>query len=223
MTLIIATKGKDHIILGADSRSVNDENGSRIITDIHEKLVQLNKYCAILIAGNGEKGTYLIEELKKVVKPTDNVFKIANKLREISEPKFRSILNFVPVDSDYYPELAFIVAGFNKPGKNPKEPKLYILRSTSAFAIGEKRDYTIIGKDSISKYIFAKHYEKNMTANDRFELIVKCLFETEKYDGEAGGDFHTAMIDGYGFKKLDNKSYRDGLELEKLKKIIQEA
>ncbi len=223
MTLIIAAKGKEHILLGADSRAVRqDRAGTRILTDMHDKLILLNKFNCLLIAGDAERGIYLIENFKEQIDKKDDIKSIVKKFVIFCRKEFRGLLNFINIESSYYPEIVFILAGFeNIKGKTSK-PRLYIIRSKSAFQPGEKREYIIEGKKTISEYLFAKEYKIDMTADQLSKLTFQCFYDTEKIDGEAGGEIHLATLDNkYGFNDIDTKELEEDIDLKDIRKIME--
>lgn len=66
MTLVVCFKGKDGLVLAADSRgTIGDPRGLTAINDSMIKLFQLSKFVGILIYGQAELGAQLILEIKK--------------------------------------------------------------------------------------------------------------------------------------------------------------
>lgn len=203
MTLIIAARGKDHIIVGSDSRAIReDRSHNRIQTNIHNKLIKLNDHNCILIAGDSEKGRYLTEEFKPKIKPKDDIKKILKKFCKFSRKEFKNVYDYL--HPELWPEVTFILAGFekDKTGKSIN-PRLFIVRSDDMFEEGEAIDNIIEGKDIIAKYLFAKRYEESMTQEETTELVFDCLYDTENIDGDAGGKYTMEIITKLGFTSID--------------------
>jgi len=219
MTLIIAAKKDKNILLGVDSRALVDTGVSRVMTNRNEKLTQLNKFCSILIAGDAEKGIFLIEQFKSQINEKEDVVSISNNFSKFCKNEFKPLMQFMSVSSDYYPDIVFIITGFDR--KN--NPRIFVLRSKSAFAIGEKRDYAIEGVHMISLYLFAKSFDKINSMDKLIELITRCLCETEMIDGNVGGKKYVAQIDiKYGFKFVPIEQIVQDIENEGLKNIIED-
>ena len=138
MTLIIASKRKDSVLIGADSRSLREiRGGTRIISNRGEKLIQLNKYCCVLIAGDAEKGTYLVESFKSKVNSRDDVSSINKKFYKFCSKEFKPLSDLMDITSPAYPDITFILAGLEKrKGSRNKVSRIYVLRSKSAFYPG---------------------------------------------------------------------------------------
>lgn len=223
MTLIIAAKMKDSIVLGCDSRAlIKDSSGTRFINDSSEKLVVLNKHCCVLMAGDFRVGLYLIEKFKKIIKTTDDVTTISKKLSEHCRKEFKPYLEFVPPRADNFPGVAFILAGLEKERSRYKNPKIYILRSWDSFFTGEESEYSIEGKINIASYLFTKRYKKcSESVGEMEKLIVQCLYDTEKIDGESGGKMHVGIITNkYGYVEATVKDYLETIENNDLVNLV---
>ncbi len=223
MTLIIASKCKDGLILGSDSRSIAiDGAGARYIRDATDKLMPLNKYCCILIAGESQASIRLIEEFKKNVKPDETIEVISKKFSNFCRKEYEPYSqNMILLKNS--PELHFILAGLDKDrnGKNTV-PKIFVIKRDDWFFIGEEREYSIVGKDDISNYLFTKKYDEFSVSSEKMtELIVQCLWDTENIDGEAGGKMHLVSITEYGVGDIETKHYTDKIEQGDLISIMQ--
>ena len=219
MTLIIAAKTKDSIIIGADSRAVQEDRaGTRIINDAAEKLVQLNKHSCILMAGDSQPGTYLIEEFKKRIgKKNKDIITISRELSEFCRKEYKPYIDYG--GSNKTPNVSFILVGLEKNGT----PRIFLISSYNSFFIGEEKQYAIIGKDNISNYLFAKLYKKSCDSSENMtKLIVQCLYDTEKIDGDSGGKMHVGTITKkYGFVETGVDSYVNDIENNDLIKLIE--
>ena len=225
MTLIFAVRNGNDIIIGADSRSVIESEKGRIVSNTSKKLIQLNEFCCILVAGDAEKGTYLIEQFKDQITKKDDVISISKKFSKFCAEEFKQLLQFMGLDSRHYPDLSFIIVGLEKKRKKEKtrRPRIFILRSRSAFFPGEEKDYAIEGVTMISDYLFAKNFKEDMEAEDIIHLIARCLHETEQIDGDVGGKPLVAGIDDqYGFKVIDISSNIEQIVNEDVSKLVND-
>lgn len=203
MTLIIAAKGNGHIIVGADSRGVRqDGSDNRIQTDRHRKLIRLNRNNCILIAGNSEKGVYLTQQFLPKVKPNHDIKKILKMFCEFCRNELKDVFRILT--PNYYPDIAFILAGYEKDKKGRlTNSRLYIIRSYDIFEEGESLQYVIEGKDLIPKYLFVKNYKEEMTQEENVQLVFDCLYDTEHIDGDVGGNYTIEIITKRGFTSIN--------------------
>ena len=126
MTLVIAAKGNDHILVGADSRAVQKRGGTRILSDnIHEKLIKLNDFNYVLIAGEAGKAVYLIESFKKIkIKKNEDINSLLNRFKEHCRKDFLELMKMIKIDSKYFPEIAFILVGFENKNSKPTKSRI---------------------------------------------------------------------------------------------------
>jgi 20S proteasome alpha/beta subunit len=75
VTLIVALKGKDGLVMAADSRgTVGDPRGLTAVNDSYTKIFQLSSHCGIAIAGASELAAKIVDELKNNVADKNLVF-----------------------------------------------------------------------------------------------------------------------------------------------------
>jgi len=227
MTLVIAAKGENYIVVGADGRGIReDESHNRSLTNFHEKLIKLNEHNCVLIAGDAEKGTYLTEKFKPLVKPSDDVDTILKKFSTFCREQFKIVYKTVHLNAQ--PDIIFILAGFVKEMKKKKaQPRIYVLRSYDYFTIGETKHYIIEGKRIIAEYLFFKKpYSVDILEKDMVKLVFNCLYDTEKFDGDVGGTYIIKTISEWGLNELDAEQMKIDIDNKKdneeFKKIIEE-
>lgn len=222
MTLIIASKCKDGLVLGSDSRSISTDGGARYIRDATDKLIKLNDYSCILIAGDSQASVRLVEEFKKEVKSDDTASSISKKFSKFCRTEYEPYAQNIILMKNS-PELYFILAGLDKDnsGKNTI-PRIFTIRRDDWFFVGEDREYSIVGKDDISNYLFSKKYDEYSVSSEKMtELIVQCLYDTENIDGESGGKMHLVSITEYGVSETDEKTYIERIEQRDLVSIME--
>jgi 20S proteasome alpha/beta subunit len=213
MTLIIASKCKDGLILGSDSRSLAiDVAGSRFIRDSTNKLIQLNDYTCILLGGDSQAGVRIIDEFKEEVKDDEGVKSIGKKLSDFCRKEYAPYSSNIILLKNS-PEVQFILAGLDKDKEGKYTiPKIFVIKNYDWFFLGEEREYSIVGKDNISNYLFTKQYDKCAVSSEKMtELIVQCLYDTEKIDGESGGEMHLVSITEFGVDPIPTKDYIDAI------------
>ena len=131
MTLVIAAKGADFIILGADSRgTMRDIAGNRVELNLAVKLIQITDHIAFLVYGDAHISDYLIEKFKeKLTGKTKTVSAVAEEFAEFCRKEVKKTKE---VPREYVPNFGFIIAGLDFKSKIPI-PRCYKLRSLDGF------------------------------------------------------------------------------------------
>jgi 20S proteasome alpha/beta subunit len=225
MTLITAlevtTKTGNCIVFGCDSRG----RIGQYKTNLEQKVFPLNKYACILIAGDGEIGSELIQRFKEKNRKSLNgdTEKIAEQFSEFCKKTYSGLGNYQPHVSKYFPVVDFILAGLDKKGKNKYTPKIFILRSNSMFCHCRKKDYCVDGSYLIALYLLEKNYKKELSVDEAFKLVGALLYETNQIDTSVGGNLKIGIIDKDGFHmEPDSSKYITTWDEERMAKIIRE-
>jgi len=232
MTLIISAKGQhvtkdgkregDFVVLGCDSRGVI-EIGKIIRTEINkcQKLFQLNDYCCILLSGDSEFGFTLISEfLEKSELKSKGVSDIAAKFCKFCRNRFNEIENFSLASQELFPDIDFIVSGMDKEGGKFGKGKIFILRKDRLFTPSLSADFTPSGQTLLAYYLFEKGYKKDLNLDDTCSLVAQAIYETERINGNVGGEITLAVIDSNKFRFLNAQEYYKEWEQQELDKII---
>ncbi|MHA1223890.1 MAG: hypothetical protein ACTSP3_11720, partial [Candidatus Heimdallarchaeaceae archaeon] len=127
MTLVIGLKGKDGVVLAADSRAtIGDPRNLTAINDNYDKLFKLTKFSAIATFGAAELSAQLMERICK----HQNIKNLENKMDvEIVVETFRSGLQTVYKDwfrqtpPKERPILGYILGGIDR----EKNARLYTM------------------------------------------------------------------------------------------------
>lgn len=198
MTLVIAAKGSDFIILGADSRgTMRDVAGNRVELNLAVKLIQITDHIAFLVYGDAHISDYLIEKFKeKLSGKTKTVSEVAEEFADFCREEVKKTLD---VPREYIPNFGFIIAGLDFKSKIPI-PRCYKLRSLDGFELGIYReDFAIAGKYIIATYLFSKEFKQDMTVEQLSNLTANAIYDTSKIDGDVGGKIKMARIDENGY------------------------
>ena len=198
MTLVIAAKGSDFIILGADSRgTMRDVAGNRVELNLAVKLIQITEKIAFLVYGDAHISDYLIEKFKEKI--TDKNKPVSVVAEEFAEFCREEVKKTKDVPREYIPNFGFIIAGLDFIGKIPI-PRCYKLRSLDGFELGTYReDFAIAGKYIIATYLFSKEFKPDMSVEQLSSLTAKAIYDTSQIDGDVGGEIKMARIDEYGY------------------------
>ena len=201
MTLVIAAPGSDFIVLGADSRgTIQDAAGMSVAINVVQKLVPITKHVAILLFGDADEGTSLVEKFKlNLAKDVDGVSDVAERLANFCRDEFKK-LEHVPLTR--LPDFGFIVAGLDPVGNDYKIPRCYRLRSTSGFLVGLAKPYAIDGRPFIAYYLFEKHFHEKKTVDDLCQFVAQTIYDSEAIDGAVGGTIKMGIIETSGFREV---------------------
>ncbi len=202
MTLLVALKGRDGLVLAADSRGTfGDPSGTTAQNDSMQKAHVLSRHVAALAAGAGEVGALLAREATQEIAGAnlDGVTPVMEALRTTVRAKYDEWFPTVPAipapqlaqtgQVATRPGLIFIVAGFEQaaPGQLA-EPRIYQLQSPSDFApMLHDYGFAVAGVPQYALYLLNRLYEPNRTAEELTALAVYAITETASQDGKVGG------------------------------------
>jgi len=222
LTLIIAVPGEDFVIVGADSRGVNDFGSGRVETNIHRKIVRITKYASILMYGSAEECNQLVEKYREQLNPElEDVKSVAEDFCRFCQDEERVIAD-VPRHPDSWTSFGFIVCGI-KIRDGSAVPLIYNLRNYNGFRLGLCTPYAIKGKPLIAHYLFARDYRNEMTVNELCKLTAQAIFDTMQIDGDVGGPIRMAIIDSDGTREVsdsDVNNYVETWHYRNLQRII---
>lgn len=202
MTLIIAAQGEDFLIVAADSRETVDAGAIRVEVNIAEKLVQLTKHTALLFCGDAGHAQYLVSKFQAITshRRERGVTQIAEEFslfcqEEALRVKDVPTFSYAPTYK-YFPNIGFVLGGLDKIGNRFSRPMCYGLASHRGYRLELGRGgFVLDGKPMLARYLFAHYYKPNMDVDSLSKLIVQCLYDTSRVDGDVGGKYKMAIID----------------------------
>ena len=210
MTVVIATAGKNFVVVGADTRGVVKDKiiGDRIESDSAKKIFTVANHVMITIAGNGDVGTQLIEKFKSdVIRNTDGVTKVTNLFSKFCKNEiYGTGFNY----EERIPDVDFIITGLDKNRSKYTTPMIYTLDSVNGFAIGRRDYYAILGKFFIPYYIFRKDFKQDSDLRTLPGLVAKAIYETSQCDSDVGNKMRIFIVEEGGYRELPRE---DVLEL----------
>ncbi len=191
MTLVACFRGRDGLVLAADSRgTIGNPASLTAINDAQTKLFQLSKFVGIVTYGQAELAAQLITEVKARLEDTDAYFTpVFNKARDTIREKYQEWLTNVPIE--HRPVVGFIVGGFEQDG----QPKIYYLSSpldfapqlcTTGFGLG--------GIPQYATYLGHRLYDSQMSRKNLRSLAAYVITETASQDPKVGGPIRIAEI-----------------------------
>lgn len=226
MTLIIAAKGENHIVVGSDRRgTLQFEGGNIFIKDNEAKLTSLSKHVAVLVCGNGRLGTEFVRKfgingIKDDITKTANAFKTFLR----TEAREAMILNSTAKVAAYYWQLlpSFILTGLNK----YKKPEIYRLEPQHSYYPTNEKKYAIDGKSYLATFLFEKQYKTDLTEKTLPNLVAQAIYETGKVDPDVSTEMDIAIINKAGVSNLTQQDIRERIKTKEdleIDKIIRDT
>jgi len=187
MTLVVCLKGRDGLVLAADSRgTIGDPRGLTAINDSMIKLFKLSDYVGVLTFGQAELAAQLIQEIKNSLRPEDlYISQIVDETRNILRTEFNEWFKNIPVDRRYKSVIiGFIIAGLEEDNTT----KTYYLNSALDFA--PQLVVTSIamgGVPQYATYLTHRLFNPNMSIEGLISLAHYVITETATQDPKVGG------------------------------------
>ena len=205
MTLLVALRGADGIVVASDSRGTfGDPRGVTAQNDAQKKLYRVSKHAAILAAGSGELGATVMAEALTLIHETDGISIVLEKTRKLVRerydewfPKFSVQLNPLnPAGNPVRPDLALLLAGYDvgEP-QAPSVQKIFQLGSTFDFApMLHNYGFALVGIAQYALYLLNRLYQNDSTVDRLKALAAYAITETASQDGKVGGPVQMATI-----------------------------
>lgn len=204
MTLVVALKSKQGLVMATDSRvTIGDPRGVTAMNDTANKLVQLNDYCALGISGSAELANTLIDQWlseKPHVKKLDIdkvVVDACKNFRNKYDEWFRGL------ELEKRPPVHMIMVGLKDQGNDNWLPRTYLMASQMNFAVQLATDgCMLVGVVQYAIYLKHRFYDPSMGINQATKLAVYLIAETATQDPKVGGPLKAAQIGPEGFYQL---------------------
>ena len=205
MTLLVALKGKDGLVLAADSRGTfGDPRGITAQNDNMKKAQILSPHVAVLTAGSGEVGALVISVVAQKVAEhnTDGVSPVLDILRSTVREQYNNWFPTVPAiqpmallqagQVPVRPDLAFLVAGYEP----DNTPRIFGLGSFFDFSpMLHDYGFAVQGVAQYALYLLNRLYEADRTVQELTSLAVYVITETASQDGKVGGPVSLITIE----------------------------
>jgi 20S proteasome alpha/beta subunit len=204
LTLLIALKGKDGLVLAADSRGTfGDPRGVTAQNDAQKKAHILSPHVSVLVAGSGEVGALIIDLVRKNVAEhkVDWATPVLSILRDTVREQYNNWFPSVPPiqplaliqtgQVPLRPDLAFLVGGYESNGT----PRLFSMGSFQDFSpMLHDYGFAVQGVAQYALYLLNRLYEADRTINELTSLAVYVITETASQDGKVGGPVNVITI-----------------------------
>jgi 20S proteasome alpha/beta subunit len=206
VTLLVALRGQDGLVLAADSRGTfGDPSGTTAQNDSMKKAHILAPHVAALAAGSGEVASLLILEATKTVGAMDGVTPVMEHLRDTARTKYNEWFPTVAAiqppallmtgQAPSRPGLSFLVAGYEIADGGVSDPKVYQLISQNDFApMLHDYGFAVAGVPQYALYLLNRLYEPDRSVEELTSLAVYVITETASQDGKVGGPVKVVTV-----------------------------
>ncbi|MDG6918967.1 MAG: hypothetical protein JRN62_05975 [Nitrososphaerota archaeon] len=214
MTLALALRGSNGLVLAADSR-MSGPVGS---ADTSIKFLQVNREIGVMTYGLTEVGYLAITKLADEVNRTTEFREIRKRIvyyseiADVAERIFKSTFDdWVRTNKDKIPGLTRdspqLATGFILGGYDSNETNQFrIINWASPDFVRSERPDILAAQWGIAQYVLQHAYYPEMTVRQLTKLAVFQLVETETISQTVGGPLQVATVTlESGFQKLSEK------------------
>jgi len=178
MTLVLALKSKDGIVIASDSKASSEITSN----DTVQKVFQLSNNSAVGIAGDGGLAAYFLDQIKGGLDHSMGVSHLAEQIRVKGKDRFNDF--FEHLSPEKRPGLSLLLSGYTIKG----EAEIYTLNSKDNFVPRKAvTGFECIGVPYIADYLLNRYYDSEIRSESGKELSVLCLQETSNQDLSVGG------------------------------------
>ncbi|MBN1506157.1 MAG: hypothetical protein JW955_04900 [Sedimentisphaerales bacterium] len=220
MTLLVALKGTDGMVLAADSRGTfGDPRGVTAQNDSICKAFILTSHVAAIQAGSSELGAMVLRQAQEVIanqQGVDGIESVLPILHQVARNLYDGWFPGLPQTAMpnpqtggvlARPDLVFIVGGYAKDQSgNFSRPIIYQLTSALNFApMMHDYGFAVAGVPTYALYLLNRLYEANRKAQEELApLAVYTISETASQDGKVGGPIRVVIVNPTGSRELSS-------------------
>jgi 20S proteasome alpha/beta subunit len=215
MTLLIALKGNDGLVLAADSRGTfGDPRGVTAQNDSQQKAHILAPHVAVLLAGSAELGSLVLREAVEAIGQggVDGATAVMNLLRAMARDRygqwFPSLSAVQVIGQPSRPDLNFIIGGYDPDGAGSfASPVIYQLAGALDFPpMLHDYGFAVAGVPQYALYLLNRLYEPNRSTQELTALAAYAITETASQDGKVGGPVRLITVAPSGCVALDDEA-----------------
>ncbi len=217
MTLLVALKGVDGLVLAADSRGTfGDPRGITAQNDTMIKAHVVAQHTGVLIAGSSEVGALLIKEFSEGVAKeiVDHPSVVVEALRSHTRQRYTEWFPSLPpvasvaaiqTGQPMRPDLTYLIGGVDT---TDGEVLIYQLTSTNDFApMLHNYGFAVAGVPQYALYLLNRMYQPDRSIDELVSLAVYVITETASQDGKVGGPVSVITVTkDDGCSELDAQS-----------------
>lgn len=225
MTLLVALKGEDGLVLAADSRGTfGDPRGVTAQNDSQQKAHVVADHAAVLAAGAGELGILIVNGVAEQVKQAgaDGVTPVVDELRRLARERYKEWFPSLPPVQPppavaqqiaARPDISFIIGGYDRDaGGSFTIPKIYSCHSSYDYPpMLHDYGFAVAGVPQYALYLLNRLYEEERSVQDLTALAVYVITETASQDGKVGGPVRVVTV-----KPDEGCTLLDAAEVERI-------
>jgi 20S proteasome alpha/beta subunit len=202
MTLAVAIKASDGIIIAADSRgTIGDPRGLTAVNDTQQKIFPFGS-CAVAISGAAELTLALLDELGR--QGLNNPDGIDQALASFAAAANIYDAWLATVVQEHKPFMAILLAGYRT--GVPDVPMVYLLTSNTRFAPQLSGAYPMmVGVPQYAIYLSHRYYDPAITLENAAALAEYLITETASQDPKVGGPVRIAKVTPAGYQLLTDE------------------
>jgi 20S proteasome alpha/beta subunit len=214
MTLVIALRTDEGIVLASDSRTTNTDDG-RIYEDT-QKLFSASDCVAIGISGSGQFTQPVIDRVRHKATSKAEIAQIGDILREeaVKEHKRQCVL----LREGARISAEFLLAGWViPPNRTKKEPFIYLSGTATGFAL-TKCDYTptaALGNTAYCEVLLRRLFNSRGTIEDAQKLATLAILETARVVNNVNDRIQMLVVREREVEKISSE------RIDELKAIAQ--
>ena len=205
MTLVLAVRGADGVVMGSDSRAVN--NGMAI--DGVHKLVQVARNCCIGVAETASAGVpFLRDAVQEMGLSIDRVADAHEVARGLEEVLNRRLDRANDKEKRLLASAKFILAGYLGGGARSV---IYVLDSLVGrfFVLDQPEGFNKIGQDNLASYYLSLLQQPldGIPCGELARLVHFILAETSDTAPNVAMPFYLVRVGVNGVNQLDAADY----------------
>lgn len=202
---MVCLKGKDGMVLASDSRGTfGDPRATTAQNDNMKKVYAVSKYVGVLLAGSGELGSMIINEIQQKIEQNkkEGVTPVMELIREILIKRYDEWFGgfqIIPVQGSVAPvrpTLVVIIGGYDcDSGGKPAVQRIYSLNCHNNFApFLHDYGFALEGVPQYALYLLNRLYSLDSSVKNLLPLAAYVITETASQDGKVGGPVQMSMI-----------------------------
>lgn len=208
MTLAVAIKATDAIIIAADSRgTIGDPRGLTAVNDTQQKIFQFGK-CGLAIAGASEMALAILDEFTK--QGLNNPQTVDEGVSAFAQAALFCEVWYRGIPPGNRPGALFILGGYRPdPAGGPPAALIFLLNSNSSFAPQLANSYPMMaGVPQYAVYLSHRYYDPTITGNNAAALAEYLISETASQDPKVGGATRIAKVTAAGYRELTDAAIK---------------
>jgi 20S proteasome alpha/beta subunit len=201
VTLAVAIKATDAVIIAADSRgTIGDPRGLTAVNDTQQKVFQFGN-CALAIAGASEIALTLLDEFARQGFNPQNIDEAVMMFSQVAANLCDQWFRNIPPDQR--PGTLFLLGGYRHPPGGAPVPMVFMLTSNTHFAPQLSNNYPMmIGVPQYAVYLSHRYYDPSISADGAAALAEYLISETASQDPKVGGQVRMAKVTAQAFTML---------------------